>query len=157
MVTVRPTRAEDDAALALFFEGLSADTAQRRFNAPLPRLSTTLLRRLLGEVPGVRAWVALAPDGATIVGHAMMAETSDPAHVEFGVVVADAWQHTGVGHLLAVRAREAVLALAPDDPVVELAVHPGNRPAMGWAVRAVNSARRCLDARGPRLELVALL
>jgi hypothetical protein len=156
MVTVRPARADDAPALACFFAGLSSTTVQRRFNAPLPRLSAATVRQLLGDGDRVRAWIALAPDGR-VVGHAMVAATADPARVEFAVVVADSWQHTGVGHRLAAAARDAIRTDAPYDPVVELVVHPANRPAMGWAVRAVAAARRCLDPTEPRLELVALL
>jgi hypothetical protein len=155
MVTVRPARIEDSAALVAFLESLSPDAANRRFNGPLPRMSTSLLHRLLGAVDGVSAWVALDPSGA-VVGHAMIAETSDPTHVEFAVVVTDGWQHAGVGHLLAARVREAVRALAPYDPVVELVVHPANRPAMDWAARAVAAARGFVDASDVRLELLAL-
>jgi acetyltransferase len=164
MVTVRPARPEDADALARFLAGLSSDTAQRRFNAPLPRVSSPLLNHLLGTVEGVRAWVALDPDadtgaeagGELVVGHAMVAATPDPQRVEFAVVVTDRWQHTGVGHLLAACAREAVRAQAPYDPVVELVVHPANRPALGWAVRMVDAARRCLERPEVRLSLVTL-
>ena len=96
---IRPIRAGDAARVAAAFESFSERTRYQRFLAPKPRLSSSELRYLTDV--DQRRHVALAavnPADGAFVGIARYAtapgehETADVA-----VVVADAWQGTGIG------------------------------------------------------------
>ena len=108
---IRPIRPEDRAALAEAFEHLSAESRYRRFLGPKPALSPRELTYLT-EVDhvGHEAYVAFAPDGALIgvARYALWTGRSDVG--EFAVTVADAWQHQGLGTVLARRVIAAARA-----------------------------------------------
>lgn len=96
---IRPIRAGDAARVAAAFDGFSDRTRYQRFLAPKPRLSSSELRYLTDV--DQRRHVALAavdPADGAFVGIARYAtapgehETADVA-----VVVADAWQGSGIG------------------------------------------------------------
>jgi RimJ/RimL family protein N-acetyltransferase len=94
--TIRPLRPDDIDRVQRFFGRLSLDSAYRRFFTG-GRPGDMELRRLFNAEPGTRdALLALA--GGEVVG---LAEGTPnrrlPEMVEIGVVVADAWQHNGIG------------------------------------------------------------
>jgi GNAT superfamily N-acetyltransferase len=104
---IRPVSPTDLGALRGFFAGLSVRTRTRRFFAPVSPGPAMLAR--LARIGGTAD--AGAADGEAvvatwedaIVGHAMAVDgrSSDGERTaEIGVVVADAWQHRGVGGAL---------------------------------------------------------
>jgi GNAT superfamily N-acetyltransferase len=98
--SIRRPAPADLAALSDFFAGLSQQTRYLRFFAPLTP-SPAMLRRLSGGAGHADAVVAIH-DG-TIIGHAMAVDRAGPRGdqvTDIGVVVADAWQHQGMGSAL---------------------------------------------------------
>ena len=83
-------------------EGLSERSRYLRFGSPLPKLSERMLAHLT-DLDGDRhvAYVALTPDGETIVGVARYVRLEqDPSSAEVAIAIADDWQRVGVGPLL---------------------------------------------------------
>lgn len=99
---IRAITAEDSTRLADAFAGFSDRTRYLRFLGPKPRLSAAELRYLTDV--DHRTHVALAavdPGDGSFVGIARYATTpGEPGVGDVAVVVADAWQGTGVGTLL---------------------------------------------------------
>lgn len=87
----------DHDAVRAFLQGLSLDSAYRRFFTGLGSVPDGLVRRLLDDRPG--RTVVLAETRDAIVGVADTTVTGDT--VELGIVVADAWQRHGLGWPLA--------------------------------------------------------
>jgi GNAT superfamily N-acetyltransferase len=88
------------AELGEFFAGLSARTRALRFFAPVMP-SSAMLRCLSGSSGTTDALIAVR--GGVIVGHAMAVDLAGPRGTvlaDVGVVVADTWQHRGVGAAL---------------------------------------------------------
>jgi GNAT superfamily N-acetyltransferase len=85
------------------FEQLSPESRYRRFLAPVPHLSPSLLAALT-DVDGVDhcALAALAEeDGETVpVGIARFVRLADPAAADAAVTVIDAYQGRGIGSRL---------------------------------------------------------
>jgi ribosomal protein S18 acetylase RimI-like enzyme len=98
--TIRPARTADLPVVGDFFTGLSVQARYLRFFSaitPGPGLLT-----LLCGGDGTTDALLAARDGV-IIGHGMAADRSGPCGVrttDIGVVVADAWQHRGVGSAL---------------------------------------------------------
>ena len=155
---IRPVRPTDRPALAGFFEDLSLESRYLRFFAPV-RPTASLLHVLSGGPANVDAVVAVA-DGV-IVGHAMATDRveaqtdEDPrgARVtEIGVVVADAWQHRGVGTAL----MRTLITRAQGRGVTLLAmdVLPSNRRMLAlitghWPEAVITHSPDSLDIRIP--------
>jgi acetyltransferase len=99
-VTIRPIRAEDEAAERRFLEGLSPESRRLRFlgrvDAPAGKLVGFLTRV---DYDRHMAFVCESADGE-IVGNARYVVNADGRSCEFGVVVADAWRRTGVAQLV---------------------------------------------------------
>ena len=111
VLDVRPVAREDAARIAAFNDGLSEESAHRRFLGAKRRLSRTELRYLT-EVDHRDHEALLALDRRTgaLVGVARYIRAADrPDAAELAVVVGDAWQGRGLGRfllaLLADRAR----------------------------------------------------
>jgi GNAT superfamily N-acetyltransferase len=105
-VCVRAATTRDAARVRRFLQGLSLDSAYRRFFTGLGSVPESLVRRLLDPAGGRTVVLAVAAD--EIVG---IADTSVCGHaVELGVVVADRWQRQGLGWPLADAALEPALA-----------------------------------------------
>ena len=100
MITVRALRPDDRGAVLTFLRGLSMETMYRRFFS-LPRVDDRLVDLVAHPSECCsEALVALAPDGE-IVGLATYDRLeADPTAADVAVVVADAWQHHGVGRVL---------------------------------------------------------
>lgn len=122
-VRLRAADPQDAGALATLLRSLSAESSFLRFMTGLGEPKPSLLRGLLNTGP--RRGAVLAVVGLDeVVGHACWSvDATDVADV--GVVVADAWQHRGIGRQLteAAVARSAAAGAA----ALHLDVHPLNR------------------------------
>jgi len=102
-VALRPFRPVDVALLVSGFNRLSEQSRYRRFLAPIPRLTDSLLA-FLTAVDGVdhSAWAAVVdePDGPVGAGIVRWVRTSDPAVADMAVTVIDDYQGRGLGGLL---------------------------------------------------------
>ena len=108
-LTVRPIEPGDADALVRFHAGLSLQSTRLRFFTPHPRLSEGEVEQFTRVDHHRReALVALAGDDLVAVARFERLDDSDEAEVAF--VVADEWQHHGIGsellRRLVVRARE---------------------------------------------------
>ena len=85
--------------LAGFVAALSAESAYRRFFGADPRPTPRMLDLLLCN--DAHHVAAVASAGGRVVGHAMLArrgaDLCSPEPAELAVVVADSWQHHGIG------------------------------------------------------------
>lgn len=99
---IRPMRDDDLERETRFVAGLSEESLYQRLFSPR-RLSLEELQRLTHPDPLHEcALVATIGRGEqeSFVGVARYAMGSDPAECEFAIVVADDWQHHGLGHRL---------------------------------------------------------
>jgi GNAT superfamily N-acetyltransferase len=161
-LVIRPACAADLAGLGTFFAGLSTRSRAQRFFAPITP-GPAMLARLCGVLrPGpvagrgpAPADVIVAAAGGAIIGHAMAADHAlgdGGQATDIGVVVADAWQHQGVGAALT----RALLAGAAARGVswLTMDVLPGNHQALGmitghWRTARPASSADCLTYRIP--------
>ena len=100
---IRRIRPEDTPALQTMHRGLSERTVYQRFFAVLPELSPEQADRFT-HVDGAQrfALVAEAPDGALVAVGRYDRLPPDLHQAEVAVVVADAYQHHGLGTALVV-------------------------------------------------------
>src|SRR5580692_10791499 len=139
VAAIRPARATDLPALGEFFGGLSVQTRYLRFFSPI-RVGPSLLR-LLGGGDGSTDALLATRDGV-IIGHGMAVDVSGSCGVattDIGVVVADAWQHRGLGSAL-VRALVAG-AQVRDVTAVTMDVMHGNDRALAMIMGHWPAAR----------------
>lgn len=101
-VSIRPIRPDDTAALAAFFDGLSAHSKHLLFLGGIAHLREGDLERLCTpDRAKAMAYVAEAPDGKRIVGICRYASSQTPCvEAEISVAVADDWQHKGLATAL---------------------------------------------------------
>jgi acetyltransferase len=102
---VRPIRPEDADLERAFVNGLSEQTRYYRFFYRIAELTPAMLARFTQvDYDRELALVAIvAPDAdgpQAFVGVARYIANPDRVSAEFAVVVADAWQHRGVGRVL---------------------------------------------------------
>jgi RimJ/RimL family protein N-acetyltransferase len=98
-LVIRPLSPEDRDLLADLPSRVSPPSAISRFHGAVSDLSEALLDRLLDlEIGHREAFIATA-DG-TIVGVARYARDEETGTAEVAVLVADEWQHHGVGQAL---------------------------------------------------------
>jgi GNAT superfamily N-acetyltransferase len=103
-IALRPLRPGDGNLLAAGFDRLSAQSRYRRFLAPVPRLTESMLG-FMTSVDGHnhRAWGALItePSGVVGAGVARWVRTQgDPAVADMAVTVIDDYHGRGLGGLL---------------------------------------------------------
>lgn len=139
-VRIRPVEVTDVDRLARMALRLSPETIYLRFFAPLPRVPRSHLQRVANVDHCERdALVALAGDEivavASYAGHAPGA-TRD---AELAVTVEDAWQHRGLGLLLA--RRLATVAHGRGCETFVATVLPGNRAALDLIRKLAPDAR----------------
>jgi len=103
-VSIRPVRTDDTAALAEFFDGLSAHSKHLLFLGGIAHLRDVDLQRLCTpDRTKAMAYVAVAqtPNGDRIVGMCRYASSQTPCvEAEISVAVADDWQHKGLATAL---------------------------------------------------------
>jgi GNAT superfamily N-acetyltransferase len=111
-VHIRPLRPGEDNAARELFGRLSPRTRYLRFLSPTTTLTESLLRTLT-DVDDLRRFALVAElddcDSGDIVGLGNVIAGAD-GRSEVGLVVADAWQHRGIGAALAVRLLRAAEA-----------------------------------------------
>lgn len=139
-IVIRPAEAADCAAVASFAASLSAQSRFLRFfSAAAP--SSSVLRGMCGA--GLTTDALVAADGATVVGHAMAADSVEPGGgivSDIGLVVADRWQRRGLGSALlgCLTARAAARGAS----VLVMDVLPENQEMLHVISRAWPDARR---------------
>jgi N-acetylglutamate synthase-like GNAT family acetyltransferase len=103
VVTIRPIRRDDGELERAFIENLSNESRYHRFLCGMVHPSSDLIKKLV-EIDHDRdeAYVALGEqDGKTVlIGVSRYFSDQDGKSCECAVVVADAWQHKGLGTLL---------------------------------------------------------
>jgi GNAT superfamily N-acetyltransferase len=101
-LATRPVRPDDEARFRRLWPRLSRDTIYRRFHAPIQRLPTATVRRLV-EVDHDLREAVVAEVGDDVVAVARYDRSpDDPSTAEFAVLVEDAWQGVGLGRQLIV-------------------------------------------------------
>jgi GNAT superfamily N-acetyltransferase len=123
-ITVRALVPEDRALIADAFERLSPRSRFLRFLSPLPRLTKSMLDRLV-DVDHVRHVALIAVhDGACIGVARYVVDDDDPTLADFAITVIDEHQGRGLGRaLVSVIAR---VAHARGVRRFSLDVHPEN-------------------------------
>jgi GNAT superfamily N-acetyltransferase len=128
-VKIRGASAADCEAIKAFVAGLSLRARFLRFFTPASPPTPAVLRGLCGG--GRTTDVLVATAGGAVIGHAMAADSTGPDGgrvTDIGLVVADHWQHHGVGSDLLgqVIARAAARGVS----ALEMDVLPENRPML---------------------------
>ncbi len=103
-VHIRPVRPEDERLYGDFFERLSADDIRLRLFMPLKELSHAFLARLT-QIDYARemAFIALSPDGRSLLGVSRLAAEPDLQIAEYAIIVRSDLQGRGLGWLLMAR------------------------------------------------------
>ncbi len=101
-LTVRPIAITDVAGLERLFTQLSPRSVHYRFFSPITRPPQAALLRL-ADVDHARRDALVALDGDEIVGVARYDAKPGATEAEIALTVVDAWQHRGLGSLLARR------------------------------------------------------
>jgi L-amino acid N-acyltransferase YncA len=128
-VLFRTAAATDCEAIKSFVAGLSLRTRFLRFFSPAAPPSSAVLRGLCGA--GRTSDVLVAMHDGVIVGHAMAADSVGPGGArmtDVGLVVADGWQHRGVGSEILARLVARAAARGVRELVMD--VLPDNRPML---------------------------
>ena len=139
-IEIRAASPADCEAIKSFIAGLSLHARFLRFFTPASPPTPAVLRGLCGG--GRTTDVLVATAGGTVIGHAMAADTVAPDGgrvTDIGLVVADRWQHHGVGSDLL--GRVITRAAARGVSALEMDVLPENRPMLAII------SRRWADAK----------
>lgn len=102
-VTIRPIRAEDEAAARAFFDRLCPESRRLRFMKFVRALNDKLIHAFTHiDYESRMAFVceAQADGGTRLVGEARYAAIPHTRSCDFGIVVADDWRKTGIAGLL---------------------------------------------------------
>jgi acetyltransferase len=102
-VTIRPVRADDGERVRAFLAAASDDARYKRFQKWIDVPSTRLVE-FLTDIDYDRhlALVCASGSGAEeqIVGEARYSANPDGASCDFGILILDAWQRTGIAGIL---------------------------------------------------------
>jgi len=144
-VHIRPLRPGEDSAVRELFVHLSPRTRYLRFLSPTHTLTESLLRTLT-DVDDLRRFALVAEldecASGDIVGLGNVIGGAD-GRSEVGLVVADAWQHRGIGAALAVRLLRAAEARGHDRFVIhEHWDNPALRPLLRRVGEVVSTSIR---------------
>jgi GNAT superfamily N-acetyltransferase len=99
MIEVRAIESGDRAAIAAFLAGLSTETAYRRFFS-LPHVDDRLIDLVAHPSECCSTALVALYDGEVVGLASYDRRKDDAAAADVSVVIADAWQHHGVGRLL---------------------------------------------------------
>ena len=99
IVHMRPIRPDDGPRLTKFHEGLSSESVYRRFFYMHPRLSAAEIERFT-HVDYVDRLALVAVDGERLVAVGRYERLPETSEAEVAFVVADEFQHHGIGTLL---------------------------------------------------------
>lgn len=146
---VRRTVLADRDELAQFVRDLSPSSTHSRFLTGLGnRVPNALVERMLTGGPGGGAMVAVL--AGRLVAHALWARAgaADAPVAEIALVVADAWQHRGIGSLLVDRAQAEMLACGIER--VQVVTGGANRPVLKMLARRGPDLRP-IEREGPTL------
>lgn len=125
-LTMRALRPSDVPLVAAMSATLSAESLHRRFFAGTPSIPRALLQQLTTlDHDQHEAVIALA--WGQIVGLAQYARLAGTDRAELAVMVADAWQHNGIGSSLVTRLAE--LAATRGISAFDASVLHDNEPA----------------------------
>jgi len=101
-IVIRPIRPDDDPLVSAFLVGISAESGWKRLLSG--RKLTAAEVRQLTRIDYARemAFIAVMHDGPQEreLGAARYVVDEDGAAAEFALLIADAWQHKGIGTLL---------------------------------------------------------
>ena len=103
VVTIRPMRPQDGPALQRFLHELSEDARRKRFMQAWTAPDEELVRHCTAlDYDRHMAFVCEfgSPGDEQIVGEARYLANPGERSCELGIVVADAWRHSGVAQLL---------------------------------------------------------
>ncbi|MEW6132166.1 MAG: bifunctional acetate--CoA ligase family protein/GNAT family N-acetyltransferase [Pseudomonadota bacterium] len=131
-IRIRPIRPEDAEIEQAFVRGLSDESKYFRFVSALQELSPSMLARFTQiDYDREMALVAVLENNGkeTEIGVVRYIINPDGESCEFALVVADAWQHKGIGH----RLMEALIDIARDKGLktMEGEVMGSNRNMLG--------------------------
>jgi acetyltransferase len=154
-IVIRPIRPEDALIEQAFVRNLSEESRYYRFMDAIRELSPQMLAHFTHvDYERHMALIAVTGDGAgeAQVGVARYIATQAPRTCEFAIVVADAWQHRGVGaalmRILIGAAREHGFALMFGE------VLASNHAMLSFTRRL--GFREVQDATDPRVTRVEL-
>jgi len=102
-VILRTTRSGDSELLQELVRGLSVKTRYQRFFSPIHELTPRMLDRFTRNAPEeAMTVIAVVQQDGREVAIAMAQYVADPypERCDFGIVVADAWQRSGLGRKL---------------------------------------------------------
>lgn len=100
MPRIRMLTPDDRAALAALPARVSADTSYARFHGVVRVLTPQTLDRLLDLEQGRHEAVIAEADEGIVAVARYVRDTPTSAEAEVAIVVADAWQRTGIGRKL---------------------------------------------------------
>ena len=133
-IEIRTASPADCEAIKSFIAGLSLRARFLRFFTPASAPTPAVLRGLCGG--GRTTDVLVATVGGAVIGHAMAADAVAPDGgrvTDIGLVVADRWQHHGVGSDLL--GRVIARAAARGVSALEMDVLPENRDMLAVIAR----------------------
>ena len=152
MITVRALTADDRELVAGFLRGLSMETMYRRFFS-LPRVDDRLVD-LVAHPSECCSEALVATVGDEVVGLASYDRLPDePTAADVAIVIADAWQHHGVGTVLMRKLGGAAARRGIDRFTATMLAD--NRPVVDFVHRTAPDARLAFD--GTELAMTAPL
>lgn len=98
-VLIRPIRQDDGPKARAFFSGLSERARHLRFQRWIGALNEGLID-FFTHIDYERHMAFVCDFEGALVGDARYVANADGRSSEFGIVVADAWHHTGIAQLL---------------------------------------------------------
>lgn len=98
-VLIRPIRPADEPGERAFFDGLSGESKELRFMKNARSLNEQLIH-FFTHIDYDRHMAYVCEHDGRLVGEARYLANPDRASCEFGIVIGDAWHHSGIARLL---------------------------------------------------------
>jgi acetyltransferase len=120
-ITIRPIRPEDEPSMIHFHNGLSEQSVRHRYFYAMSigqrvsheRLVRVCLSDYDRQIALVAEWSNEAASRHEIIGVGRLGKIHDTSDAEFAVIVADKWQHLGLGTFLL----KEILRVARDEKI----------------------------------------